>query len=454
MLQVNDTAMNTTGNGLHVLVIGGGVGGLCLANGLRQAGVSVAVYERTSTISDWQQQGYRIHISPHGGRALHSCLSDAQWAEFVATAGTPSAGFAFVDEKLRDLLYFPRKQVTGVEPDPVTSHHSVSRVMLRRVLLAELDGVVQMGKEFTRYEQQPDGRITAFFADGTSATGDVLVGADGVHSMVRKQYLPQAHRADLGILAIAGKLLLTDETRGWLPEGLYGRVNNIMSPRDSFMFTAPWEGDKHLLPASDDASVPDNARDYLFWVYAARESAYRVQPGGDGAALRDIALSMMPRWHPSVRRLVSDTDAATIGLVVIRAMAQVDPWTPSQVTLLGDAIHNMTPMAGIGANTALQDASLLREKLVGASDEALPAAIGEYEAAMLDYGFAAVNLSIQNARQATAPWAQRFAFRATMRATKVLPPLKRRYARGLRRARPGDRAPVPTRVPARPASGG
>jgi flavin-dependent dehydrogenase len=59
---------------LHVLVIGGGIGGLCLAQGLRQAGVSVAVYERDRTRADWLQ-GYRIHINPAGSKALHEWLS-------------------------------------------------------------------------------------------------------------------------------------------------------------------------------------------------------------------------------------------------------------------------------------------------------------------------------------------------------------------------------------------
>jgi 2-polyprenyl-6-methoxyphenol hydroxylase-like FAD-dependent oxidoreductase len=443
--------MNMNGNP-HVLIIGGGIGGLCLANGLHQSGVSVAVYERTRSGADWQQPGYRIHVSPHGARALHACLSPRQWDDFVATAGSPSAGFTFLDEKLHDLLFFPRTMVTGTEPNPVTSHHSVSRIMLRRVLLSSLNGVVHMGKEFTRYEQTPDGQITAFFADGTSATGDVLVGADGTNSLVRKQYLPEAHRADLGIFAIAGKLPLTDENRAWLPERLYSNVNNIMPPRDSFMFTAVWEGDRQLLAGSDSSepdSLPDTTQDYLFWVYAARQSAYRTRPGGDGAALRDTALSMISRWHPALRRLVGETDPATIGLVVIRAMEPVEPWPASRITLLGDAIHNMTPMAGIGANTALQDASLLREKLAGPGPESLVTAIGEYEAAMRDYGFAAVRLSVRNARQATAPWTRRVALRTMLRATNAVPLLKRRFARSLRRARPADRAPVP--VPVQPA---
>ena len=385
--------MHMLDNCPHILVIGGGIGGLCLAHGLRRSGVSVAVYERTRTRTDWLQ-GYRIHISPQGAAALHACLPPAQWEAFVATAGKPSAGFAFLTEQLRDLLFLPRGLLAGEQGEPEASHHSVSRITLRHVLLDGLDDVVHLGKEFTRYEQAADRQITALFADGTSATGDVLVGADGANSRVRQQYLPDAHRMDTGIVAVAGKLPLTGETRAWLPERLSGSVNNIMPPRDSFMFTAVWEGDEQRLAINDPGMPPgllfDNTQDYVFWAYAAKRATYPAEPAGDGARLRDMITSMIGSWHPALLRLVRESDPATVAPVIIRAMAPVPEWPASRITLLGDAIHNMTPMAGIGANTALRDASLLASKLASARPETPVAAIGLYETAMREYGFAAV----------------------------------------------------------------
>ncbi|HEY7430427.1 MAG TPA: NAD(P)/FAD-dependent oxidoreductase [Streptosporangiaceae bacterium] len=428
--------MHMNDNEPHILIIGGGIGGLCLAHGLRRAGLSVAVYERTGTRTDWLQ-GYRIHINPRGAGALHACLPPAQWDAFTATAGKPSAGFSFLTEQLRDLLFLPNELIAGPQTSPAGSHHSVSRITLRQVLLTGLDDVVHLGKEFTRYERTPDGRVTAFFADGTSATGDVLVGADGANSRVRQQYLPAARRAGTGIVAIAGKLPLTDATRAWLPERLAGSVNNIMPPRDSSMFTAVWEGDRRRLAVSDPGAPPgllfDNTQDYVLWAYATKRSAYPAEPTGDGAALRDMVRSMISGWHPALLRLVGESDPGTISPVVIRAMAPVPPWPASPVTLLGDAIHNMTPMAGIGANTALRDARLLRDKLAAASPATLVAAIGEYEDAMRGYGFDAVKLSVRNARQAASGPFGRAAFRVVLRATNAVPPLKRQFARALGR---------------------
>jgi salicylate hydroxylase len=441
--------MHMSDNGLHVLVIGGGIGGLCLAHGLRRAGVSVAVYERTRARTDWLQ-GYRIHINPHGSRALHACLPARQWELFTASAGRPSAGFAFLTEQLRDLLFLPQSLIAHPDADPAASHHSVSRITFRQVLLDGLDDVVHHGKEFVRYQQAPDGPVTAFFADGTSATGDVLVGADGANSRVRQQYLPGAHRVDTGVIAIAGKLPLTAETRAWLPERLSSSVNNIIPPRDCSMFTAIWEGDRQRLasqpagmpanaaagsPASADAPPEgllfDNTQDYVFWGYSAKRSAHAAALGGDGRGLRDMVAAAISGWHPGLVRLVTESDPATVAAVAIRSMEAVPAWAASRVTLLGDAIHNMTPMAGIGANTALRDASLLRDKLAGAGAGSLAAEIGEYEAAMRHYGFDAVRLSLRNAQRATGGRPGRVAFRAMLRATNAVPPLKRQFARAL-----------------------
>jgi salicylate hydroxylase len=106
------------------------------------------------------------------------------------------------------------------------------------------------------------------------------------------------------------------------------------------------------------------------------------------------------------------------------------------VTLLGNAIHNMTPMAGIGANTALRDADLLRRRLiaVAAGERELLPALHEYEDQMRKYGFAAVKQSLRNARQTgSAHRLARGAFRTVLRGIAITPPLRRRMAASLGR---------------------
>ena len=168
----------------HVLIIGGGIGGLTLAQGLKRNGISAAVYERDRTLTD-RLQGYRVHISPTGGLALHECLPPHLFDVFDRTCGAPTSAVRFFTEQMRLLLAFDRDFVAST--DPVARHRSASRITLRQVLLAELDNV-HFAKTFQRYEEQR-GRIIAYFDDGTRAEGDLLVAADGGGSRVRRQLL-------------------------------------------------------------------------------------------------------------------------------------------------------------------------------------------------------------------------------------------------------------------------
>ncbi len=186
--------------GFHVGIVGGGIGGLALAQGLRKAGISVALYERDRTPTN-RLQGYRVHISPKGSAALHDCLPSDLFAVFAATCSVGNSGFRFLTEKMEELLWIEARG----DARAIERHRSASRITLRQVLLGGLDGIVQFDRTFTHYEEVADGPIVLHFADGSTAACDVLVGADGGNSHVRHQFLPHAQRIDTGAVGIAAK---------------------------------------------------------------------------------------------------------------------------------------------------------------------------------------------------------------------------------------------------------
>lgn len=389
-------------------MIGGGLGGLCLAQGLKKAGVPVAVYERDRSRTD-RLQGYRLHINPHGARALHDCLPAENWRTFLDTHGSSGgAGFSFADEKLRNLLTI----------EPAEGHYSVSRITLRQILLDGLGDVVRFDRRFERYERTANG-ITLHFADGTTETCDVLVGADGLNSRVRAQYLPHAEVVDTGVVAIAGKLFL-DEA-GWLPEDLKVRAHSIIAPKDCGMFLAPHDGQG---VSERDGALFDNTRPYLMWAYAAADLSVV-----DGVDQRALVADRIRGWHPHLARIVRESHVDAVSWWPIHTSVPVDPWPSSTVTLLGDAIHSMTPMRGIGANTALRDARLLVHALT--EDCEVVHAIGRYEERMREYGFAAVRDSLRSAKQfAKGNAAARTMFKAVLRFAEAVPPVKRKMFAG------------------------
>jgi 2-polyprenyl-6-methoxyphenol hydroxylase-like FAD-dependent oxidoreductase len=390
---------------LHVIVIGAGTGGMCLAHGLRRAGIRVSVYERDRTRTGGLH-GYRVGVDPHGSRALKVCLPPDLYRTFVATCAREPEAFAFLDERLRPLLTLPLRRAV----DDVNGEKSVSRMTLRQVLFTGMEDAIHFDRTFTRYQTHPDGRVSAHFADGSTATGDLLVGADGAGSAVRRQYLPHARVEDAGIVAIAAKVLITPETAELMPANLRPGIGLVLAPHGMasilHWMQFPWDRDGSVSIGGNDAELLarwpgllfDNTRDYINWGISAATRRFPADVmSRTGAELIDLTLAMTPTWSPRLRRLFELTDPTTTFAINIRTSVPVPPWPSSTVTLLGDAIHTMTPGMGVGANTALRDAARLAGQLTAVHDEGKPllAAVADYERRMIEYGFAAVRASKQ-----------------------------------------------------------
>lgn len=394
----------------HVAIIGGGTGGLCLAQALHQAGVRVSVHERSRTRTE-RMQGYSLHINPYGSRVLHNVLPKENWAAFLSTTGAHGSGFGFLDERLRQLVVI--KDAPGPR-DPAWAFHSVSRITLHQVLSTGLEDVIEYGHEFVRYERNADGTVTCHFANGESVTADVVIGADGARSKVRGQYLPHADRVHTGLTLVAGKYPLTDETRATLPGRLLKGPNNVLSGAAAGMFVSPHDIDT-VAPVSRiganetelstvDPVLFDNTSSYMVWAYVAAEYPGVDLSTMDAPALREMVTGRMTSWHPALRGMVSGSPVETISLVPIYTSVSVPRWPTTNITLLGDAIHSMTPFRGVGANVALHNAAHLGRNLIAADrgETTLLDALDDYERHMTVYGFAAVRESLRAAREMVA----------------------------------------------------
>jgi salicylate hydroxylase len=419
-------------SGFHIVIIGGGVGGLTLAQGLKKAGISVAVYERDHTPTD-RVQGYRVRISPTGSRALHACLPPHLFEAFARTCGKPSRAVHFLTENMNVLLTL---DTTFADADPIAANRHVSRITLRQVLLSGLDDVVHFGKTFTRYDDDPSGPVVAHFEDGTTATGDVLVAADGGGSRVRQQLLPEAKRIDTGVVGIAGKIFLDRAARQDIAPVLLDGLAFVSAKGGVGLFVALQDlEDTAPEGFGNDPSAPrgshfDNTRSYLMWALSVRRERLGFRGNAealDGGRLKAIALRIMAGWNERFQDLVHRADPDTINVISIRTSVPVAPWKTGRITLLGDAIHSMTPYRGIGANIALKDAMRLRDALIAAqTGEREPLEpIHAYEEDMIRYGFAAVEKSRLAMEQAlTTSALQRKISRAALRIIDKLPVLK------------------------------
>jgi 2-polyprenyl-6-methoxyphenol hydroxylase-like FAD-dependent oxidoreductase len=454
---------------MKVLVIGGGTGGLALAHGLKRAGIDLTVFERDALRTDGLH-GYRVGIDPDGSRALHALLPTELYDTFVATKARDPKYFNILTEDLKEVLSMEIPPST----DPVESEKSISRMTLRQLLLTGLGDVVEFGKEFTRFEQHGD-QVTAYFADGTHATGDLLVAADGSGSRVRRQYLPQAKTEETGIVAIAGKLPITAESAKLVSPKVFEGISIIQAPRGFacilHVMEFQWDRDGRVktgIGGNTEELIRnwpglqfDNTRDYINWGLSATKDKLPANIMElRGEELVEVALNLTPGWHPNLRRLFELTDPGTSFPVNIWTSVPLEPWKTTNVTLLGDAIHTMTPGRGVGANTALRDAVNLCRALIDVRDgrRALIPAVNEYEAKMIEYGFDAVIKSraqMTSADPVHKPVIGRVALagmRTAMRTVNHLPPVKRRMRDSMLAYRGADRDELTLEITSRAAS--
>src|SRR6185437_5147961 len=210
---------------------------------------------------------------------------------------------------------------------------------------------------------------------------------------------------DTGMVCVYGRTPLNAQTRPLLPAAVrdgftavlgsgVGMAAGLLDFREP-----PPQAARRIAPGVRLSPAPS----YLMWAVTgtARQLGGRAgdPPGGlgdpDPAGLHAAATRAIRRWHPDLVRLVALAAVPETTLVAVRTAVPLARWPASRVTLLGDAIHAMSPARGSGASTALRDAALLTAELAAAArgERTLLQAIGDYERQMTDYGFAAVRAS-------------------------------------------------------------
>ncbi|MGW3961557.1 FAD-dependent oxidoreductase [Amycolatopsis sp. NPDC005003] len=373
---------------MRVVVVGAGLGGLTLAQGLRRAGIDVAVYERDGAAG--RPQGISLHVDDRGVSALRACLPPAHFAMATATTGGPREQTLTLSDVDGELTVAGRQPSDGTAGRPRPGRQ-VHRPLLRAVLLTGLEDVVRFGAEFTRFEQRADGSVRVWFADGGTDTADVLVGADGVGSAVRRRYLPDVRVVDTGRRMIMGAAPLRAVAGAGLP-GLIGdspaavRVRGTMMVFGVLRFTeSPVAARRRWLPALHPGAVA-GLEDYVMW--AVPSTRERLGPAGSPAAVRRRAEELTADLPAALRAIVAEAWPDVTVALRSGTIPPMPGWPASPVTVIGDAIH-LAP--GFGGNLAMQDARRLCQALteVRRGRLGLLDAIGAYEDTMRRNSFPA-----------------------------------------------------------------
>jgi 2-polyprenyl-6-methoxyphenol hydroxylase-like FAD-dependent oxidoreductase len=376
----------------RALVIGGSLGGLLAAHILRGVGWHAVVFERNEEALTGRGVGLGTHPQ------LLAALRRAGIA-FDATMGITVAKVVCLD----------RAGKIMVEQPTARTMSAWSRLFraLRDALPAQ---DYRLGKKLRRIEQDA-ASVTAFFEDGSRERGDVLVGADGIRSTVRAQFLPQAQPVYAGYVAWRAVL---EEAR--VPREAHRDIFEL------YTFCLP-EGEQLLgypMPGRDGDTVPGHRRYNIVWYRPA-----------DSPALDDMCTDASGQLHaggiaPSlirnevVARVKADAEsllAPQLAEIFLRSepffQPIVDLESPAlafgRVALTGDAAFVVRPHVGAGATKAAIDATILADRLDRAGED-VAAGLARFESVQLPFGRDMVALSRQQGAYLSAqlkPVAQR-----------------------------------------------
>lgn len=331
---------------MRILIAGAGIGGLTAAAALRRAGLhDLVVVEQAAAL---RAVGAGVQLGPNAVKVLHRLGLEAPLADAaVAPLGTQSRNWA----SGRIIRNFPLGETYRRRYG--APHYHIHRADLH-AMLREAAGAqsLRLASRFTGFTQDAGG-VTLQLAGGETLKGDVLIGADGVHSVIRDTLFgPDAPRFS-GLLAWRG--LASVERLAGL--GIERHTHAWWGPRKHFV---------HY--------YVDRGR-LMNWVGVVPAGDWRVE-SWSARGDKSEALAEFAGWHRIVRAIIEATDEPFKWALYDR-----DPrpgWSRGRVTLLGDAAHSMLPFMSQGAAQSVEDGYLLA-RCLAASPQDVPAALARYE---------------------------------------------------------------------------
>lgn len=310
----------------RIAVVGAGIGGLALALGLARAGLACDVYEQTRHL---REIGAGLQIAPNASRLLHrlgiepalrqvavrpAAIELRRWDDNGLIARTP------LGDACEEMYGAP--------------HYALHRADLHSILLSRLPaGTLRLGLKCTGVEQRED-EVVLRFADGSTRSADVVVGADGIHSVTRDTLVEDRPRYS-GQVMYRG-LIPADRLPG---HSAHPRVRLWLGPGRHFV-SYPVAGGRKI---SFAATAPRDEVPEESWNTPGR--------------VEDLRAAYSDGWHREVVEILSA--AQEVGCWALHDRDPVDSWSRGAVTLLGDAAHPMLPFRAQGANQALEDAAAL-----------------------------------------------------------------------------------------------
>lgn len=326
-----------------IIIIGAGIGGLCLAQGLQRAGRAFHVFERDASLCD-RPQGYRLKIERNGAEALQSTLTNACFEAFKTACATTTTGQTDYNP-INGNIISSRLGSGLAGQQGLSATYTVDREVFRRILMTGISDNITFDKQLLSYEVVSGGHsVLANFKDGSQVRGLFLVGADGVRSSVRRQMLPDLKYVNTGAVCIYGKTPITPALEKELPARALKRMTAYVDHAPSIQSILI--GDSPLTLLSEPIRFSPQSRalmrlpqDYVYWAMIGRKELFTENPSTVGYSASEAArfsLDLTKEWDDSMSVLLRLQDFEQCSAMpVVSAMPEIPPWQPSNsITLV------------------------------------------------------------------------------------------------------------------------
>jgi 2-polyprenyl-6-methoxyphenol hydroxylase-like FAD-dependent oxidoreductase len=361
----------------HVLIVGGGIGGLTAALSLAELGYEIDVFESTPEV---RPLGVGINVLPHAVRELH----ELGLAKELEHAGVLTSELAYFSKHGQAIWSEPRGIGAGYRWPQISIHRGVLHLLLLAAARERLGADrIHLGRHFVRATQDADSVTAEFATKGTGTSievrGDLLVGADGIHSQLRAQLHPGEGKPRWN-----GTWLWRGVTHG--KRFLSGR-SMIMAGHSEHKFVCYPIG----------PSTRSGEEVLINWVAELRQPVTELTEREDWNKEGKLE-EFLPQFESwkfdwlDVPGMIRSAEA-----VYVYPMVDRDPlerWGEGRITLLGDAGHPMYPVGSNGASQAILDARVLSGCL--RSKQPIPDALRAYEKVRLP---ATAALTLANRKQ-------------------------------------------------------
>jgi len=334
---------------LSVAIVGGGIGGLSAALTLLRAGFDVHVYEQATEL---RELGAGIQISPNASRLLRQLgLGDALESLGVKPVGRRVRRWQDGRTLQHSVL------AAAMEAQFGSPYYQMHRADLLQALVGALPKErMHAGHRLSGFADQ-GGRVDMLFENGTVASAAVLIGADGIHSTVRRMLFGDEKPRFTGCMCY----------RGLVPAE---KLKHLDVPREA----TTWWG-----PGGHFVHYYVRAAKLLNFVAVRDHEAWTTESWTERGDVAE-AIAAYSGWHPQLRGILECVEETFTWGLFDRLPLQ--RWSAGRVTLLGDACHAMLPFMAQGAAQSIEDGATLAACLVvGQTD--VPEALRRYEMARL-----------------------------------------------------------------------